>query len=588
MENHFKYALLSAMALMGAVSFTACSSADEVVDNPDYDPATNTVKAQLAISLPDYVGAGTRQDVSVVQGQTKPVFRGLRKIRLIPFAGEVATNTLGAQSPIEGKYFILADFDAFLNPDVEGQNAKVYTDLSVPVGTQSFMFYGEAQPSGGGDFADGVLNASGGFAADAGNFSLAPQNYKFELQPIYNETQVPEKATMLINLVKDIRNASSSVSNINLLAYLSAFMPSGGSSASVQAAIQDLWDKAGYLSGVEGDLFVLKKAIEDNGYAKVSSSGVVTLSENLSGYPEDINLPDGAAAIDWANPSSPKVHVSGNTGLNIIGLNNYVYPASLYYRANTKIGVSDNENVSYTYGEDKWDDIIGETNGKYRANGTVTSNTHSIALMDQIQYAVGRLDLKIKAESATLYDSEGYSVSVPSSGFPVSAVLVSEQRNVNWEFRPVGDVSYTIYDRVMNGSVAAKAGDFSGVNHTLVLETLPSTKEVHVAVEMTNNTGYAFRGKDGYVPAGGKFYLLGTLNLPDAKDPNNSGRDRVFEQDYITTVELTILEGTDGEENTVGLGAAYNVIPDLRTPELEVAFSVNLDWKPGLFFYINL
>jgi len=29
---------------------------------------------------------------------------------------------------------------------------------------------------------------------------------------------------------------------------------------------------------------------------------------------------------------------------------------------------------------------------------------------------------------------------------------------------------------------------------------------------------------------------------------------------------------------------AYNVIPDLKTPQLEVAFSVNLDWKPGLTF----
>ena len=133
----------------------------------------------------------------------------------------------------------------------------------------------------------------------------------------------------------------------------------------------------------------------------------------------------------------------------------------------------------------------------------------------------------------------------------------------------------------------AKAGDFSGVNHTLVLETSPSTKQAHVAVELTNNTGYPFRGKDGYVPVGGKFYLMGTLNLPDAKDPNNSGRDRIFEQDYITTVELTILQGTEGDENITGLGNAYNVIPDLRTPELEVAFSVNLDWKPGLYFYLN-
>lgn len=571
------------MTLMGAASFVACSSSDEVIDNPDYDPMTNTVKAQLAISLPDYVGTRTRQTEAVVQGQSKPVFRGLRNIRLIPFAGQVAANSVGSQAPIENKFFRLTDFDAFLNPNVEGQNAKVYTDLSIPVGTQSFMFYGEAQPDGD-DYANGVLNATGGYAADPSNFSLAPQNYAFELQSIYNSTETPAVATKLMELLNDVRSVSTS--SINMNAYLTTFKPTAGSSASVEAALNDLWTKAKALNISDDDKAALIRAIENKNYATVSG-GKVTLASDLQGYPASIGLPDGAAAIDWDSKSTPTIHVAGNTGLSIIALSNYVYPASLYYRANTQIGVSDASNVSYTYGGDKWADIMGSAS-QYTKNGTVTANTHSIALMDQIQYAVGRLDLKIKAAAGTLYDGEGNPVTVPTAGFPVSAVLVSDQRNVNWEFRPVGDVSYTIYDNVMNGTLAAKAGDFSGVNHTLVLETSPNTKQVHVAVELTNNTSWAFKGRDGYVPAGGKFYLLGTLNLPDAKDPNNSGRDRIFEQDYITTVELTILDGTSGGDNDEGLGSAYNVIPDLRTPELEVAFSVNLDWKPGLLFNINL
>lgn len=571
------------MTLMGAASFVACSSSDEVIDNPDYDPMTNTVKAQLAISLPDYVGTRTRQTEAVVQGQSKPVFRGLRNIRLIPFAGQVAANSVGSQAPIENKFFRLADFDAFLNPDAEGQNAKVYTDLAVPVGTQSFMFYGEAQPDGD-DYANGVLNATGGYAADPSNFSLAPQNYAFELQSIYNSTETPAVATKLMELLNDVRSVSTS--SINMNAYLTTFKPTAGSSASVEAALNDLWTKAKALNISDDDKAALIRAIENKNYATVSG-GKVTLASDLQGYPASIGLPDGAAAIDWDSKSTPTIHVAGNTGLSIIALSNYVYPASLYYRANTQIGVSDASNVSYTYGTDKWADIMGSAS-QYTKNGTVTANTHSIALMDQIQYAVGRLDLKIKAAAGTLYDGEGNPVTVPTAGFPVSAVLVSDQRNVNWEFRPVGDVSYTIYDNVMNGTLAAKAGDFSGINHTLVLETSPNTKQVHVAVELTNNTSWAFKGRDGYVPAGGKFYLLGTLNLPDAKDPNNSGRDRIFEQDYITTVELTILDGTSGGDNDEGLGSAYNVIPDLRTPELEVAFSVNLDWRPGLLFNINL
>ena len=51
MKKMFKYASLGAIALVGAVSFSACSSSDEIVDNPDYNPVDNTVKTQIAFSL---------------------------------------------------------------------------------------------------------------------------------------------------------------------------------------------------------------------------------------------------------------------------------------------------------------------------------------------------------------------------------------------------------------------------------------------------------------------------------------------------------------------------------------------------------
>ena len=50
MKKCFVYALFSAIAFMGAASFAGCSSSDEVINNPDFDPETNTVKTQLAIS----------------------------------------------------------------------------------------------------------------------------------------------------------------------------------------------------------------------------------------------------------------------------------------------------------------------------------------------------------------------------------------------------------------------------------------------------------------------------------------------------------------------------------------------------------
>lgn len=37
-------------------------------------------------------------------------------------------------------------------------------------------------------------------------------------------------------------------------------------------------------------------------------------------------------------------------------------------------------------------------------------------------------------------------------------------------------------------------------------------EKVNFALEFTNNSGQAFYGKDGLVPVGGKFYLVGQLN----------------------------------------------------------------------------
>ena len=148
----------------------------------------------------------------------------------------------------------------------------------------------------------------------------------------------------------------------------------------------------------------------------------------------------------------------------------------------------------------------------------------------------------------------------------------------------------------MNGTVAAKGNEAVGINHTLVLETAETTTQVNVAVELTNNSGTAFKGKDGIVPKGGKFYLVGVLDLnapSGVTHPTAGNRSKIFEQDYTTTATFTIVQGVSAATptpgtNNKGLGAAYNVLPDLAISQLEVAFSVDLTWKPGISFAVDL
>ena len=583
MKKFYEFALMSAIALAGTTAFTACSSEDEVINNPNYDPVGNTVKTQLAISLSENVhSTDTRMTTAIVQGQTTPVFRGIQDIKLIPYEAFVPSTNPNVR-PLQDKVYTLANLTAFDNGGKH--NAKVYNDLAIPVGTGAFMLYGQAVKTEN-KFDNGSI-------IGPTEYVQSTANYTFALEPIYPSGAINERAVALLNYVKGIRAVASSVTNHTLHAYLIAFQPTAGSSASIEASVQHLWNRARVITDdAEGVAAVKAAIIAQSGttYATINNDDnkVTLVNEKTMGYPANLNLPDGAASIDWSG-AEPQIVTAGREGMYVSPLSSYTYPAALYYRANTAIGTSNTDKVSDQFNGLTWQTILDGT--YYSWGQKVTGNTRSIALQNQIQYAVGRLDLQVKAADKTLYDAKGEAVTVNDAGFPISAVLIGHQKNVNFQFAPIAtSPEYTIYDKVLNGNVAATAETPTGINHTLVLETAEDTKQVNVAVEMTNNTGQDFAGKDGIVPAGGKFYLVGVLNLDktDEITQNPNERKKIFEQDYITKALFTITQGTLGESNSNGLGAAYNVIPDLKTPQLEVAFSVNLEWQAGITFTKDL
>lgn len=607
MKKNFKYAFMSAIAFAGAVGFSACQSSDEIVDNPDYNPETNTVKAEFAISLPNYVGksAKTRQEAGVAQVGTSPTFRGITDAYLIPYDALITTTNTD-KAAFNSTVFDITPFNNFSETnDQAAQNAKVYTTLDIAVGTKAFMFFGKAieqtltypdgvttddQKAVYNKFYYGFLNAP-----TEATYKGAANGIGFSLQSIYSgDIADDEKAAAILAYIQRIRAARTYVNtDATLNAYLENFKPIAGSSASVQAAVQTLWDFAKGSQDVAGKTAV-QNAIttyETTAYASIDADDKVTLThDNLTGFPANLNLPDGAVAINWlASNGTPAWATQAFGATNIPSLDNYVYPASLYYRANTPIGVSATKNQSKNYGSLTWFDT--DFRALYTWNAAVDASTRSIALENQINYAVGRLDLQIKADGdeGNLYDRNGDAVVIPTAGFPVSAVLVGSQNNVDYKFEPTSSTGgYTIYDKIMNNStMAAKDQVYSAVNHTLVLETSTAATEIYVAVELTNNSGTPFAGADGTVPVNGKFYLIGKLILSEA-DPTTPARTKIFEQDYITEAKLTITHGTAGSENTTGLGSAYNVIPDLKDAELEVAFSVDLTWIPGLKFDVEI
>ena len=181
-----------------------------------------------------------------------------------------------------------------------------------------------------------------------------------------------------------------------------------------------------------------------------------------------------------------------------------------------------------------------------------------------------------------------------SDGFPITAILVGNQRVANWEFKPNDATStatqYTVYDKTMPANMIASTSG-SPVNHTLLLET-PASSPVNIVVEFTNNSGNVFRGHNNeLIPAGAKFYMVATLNPTATSGVTQPSKDaninQVFLQDYTTVANLTI-NTNDATDHNKGLGAAYNVIPDLRTPALSIGLSVDLTWQSGLTFNVDM
>lgn len=620
MKKMFKYASLGAIALVGAVSFSACSSSDEIVDNPNYNPADNTVKTQFTISLPQNVVKGTRQSAATVQNdQTVASFRGFDNMVLIPYAsvsnndvtGDRLTATSITLKPASGSDNTLPAGTSGLD-DTNNNNSYVYSDVSIPLGTSGFLFYGKAVDGSGGNFVNGILTASPeGLTGEKTGFGFA-------LNPIKS---ADGNATALLDYINSIAAAApeapakawytsvESGGNAGLFGLYKNFVTlKAGSSTSVQAALEDLYESL--KNNTDPASQAVRTAILGSGEnimaeydGNKAENQRLTLKTAVAGYPTDINLPDGAVGLTWSN-ATPAVaswlnDISAwSTGsTTVTALDKYVYPASLYYRADSPVKVSNSKQSSNYSSKSGWDAIITELYD----GSSVGSSTQSVALVEQIQYAVAQLESHVKIAATTLKDRKGDDIKIGTDAtddgtFKLTGILIGGQKNVDWQFRPTtatGASIYTIYDKDIPSASDANVLSLTSsdaTNYTLALEN--GTDPVYVALEFENNAK-DFMGKDGLIAKGTKFYLVAQLNPANGTSPSSGTLTQVFKQDYRTIVNFTIRQNVAPQSGdpTVypdGLGAAYNVIPDLRTPKMELGLSVDLTWQTGLRFDIEL
>lgn len=541
MRNSKHFALGAATLLLSTAGFTACSSEDTFTGGYSGE----SVKTQFAINIPVANSVNGRLSQDIVQGQNQPVFRGMDNIKLIPFTQQPGEGLTGND---------VIGLGAILNDELaEGTNAKVYYDVEIGQGVSHFLFYGEAKGSG-----DAKTNG----ALDA-NVTNVVNDITFKLKPISESAASDAQIATLTNALTSVatangggvewKNSTSDLKNF----YNSLIRLKAGSANSIKLALQDL--KAGIETATATGETDLKSAIQ------TAINRAVASIENCD-YPRNCSLPDGAVQVAWNSGENKfeAVNATNVGSLSYTSLNKFVYPSSLYYTVNTNIKTSDTPLASQYTGS--WDYCI---NTLYQNGGdAVGKYTSSVALVKPIQYAVARLDVSARFNAETVKDNLQEDVTVSAEkGITLDGILVGGQKNLKWDFATAVDgTEYTIYDASITSTKLGSTNTGTIIAQSLALQSGTGTT-VNFALELTNNTGAAFTGVDGIVPNGGRFYLVGKL-VPEAGTADNL----VFKQDYTTTAKV----------NITSLAHAYNCIPDLKNPKLELGLSVDLNWQAGL------
>ncbi len=326
---------------------------------------------------------------------------------------------------------------------------------------------------------------------------------------------------------------------------------------------------------------------------------------------------------------------------------NYMYPPELCYFGNSSIRITDDEHITSDYpdGADKWYQNgsweakkTGTDSKAWTADGHVLSSTRSVAMKDNINYGTALLKTTVKFGTNILKDNNAAiqlarkgsreadnEINVASSGlFELTGILVGgQEQTVGWNYLAKAGSSSTfncmVYDRdIPSTAIPVYSAELQASTpcYTLVWDNWAEAnkdgkqRDVHIALEFKNNSGIDFWGEKNLIRKGGTFYITGKLDpdaglstddrsagitwpstdysattaavpYPYALPPYEAGgttiqQRRVFIQDYMTTANFVLNENS--------LKHALVTVPDLRSTQISLGLSVDLNWSTGMSF----
>ena len=557
------------VTMLMALCMLSCSTDDITTPSGRKGP-------RLAFNVSTSNGKTTRMSELITQRSGN--YRDIQDLRLIPFGSQVITSDM---HPLSEPLTQMTQYKDEAHPEF----IYYYDNGSqeIPDGTSSFLCYCKAQPTAGyeGGFKNGSLTTTlDGGSIDWNDENTKASDIKFNPDPIVPQVTTNTKATALAEYLTGIANAT----------------PDGGISWSTfsQSEAQGLSESLTPLrslfrqfvneghpiagSSVYAEKYVnnLKTEIEKLGDSDMKTAILSAIgTPSLGTYPTSINLPEGAAVVQWnAKTKVFTAQAESSTTANVNSLNRFVYPPELYYYANSGIKTSP-ENLFDELKNSSWEEVLERFD---KGLGTVDGSVNSIAINDPLAYAVGCLQLGFYVPSTTLSDAKGTAVPLTSgtgddvvSHFPLTSLLVSSQHPQDYKFEPVDGTSdeYIVYDKelpsIILGSAKEQTPADNQFTNTLVLQTKDGAP-VRFAMEFTNNSGVDFQGINGTVFNGTKFYLVGQIKVPI--DQEQDFQKRVFTKNHLTKGVITISS----------LKEAYTYLPDLLDPRLEVGIQLVPDW----------
>lgn len=534
------------------------------------------VQVELAYTFSSSAaGNQTRQsDLVVTSDDTNP--RMPQYMRLIPLINN---------NPV------FADISWNDPVDKDNPRSRFYHSryCNLALGVNGFLVYGNVvklSPTDG--ISTNMYNGSliEKFPSVFNDITDIQEGISFELDPIYKSTDysngIPAGAQALADCLTAIatKNDFNNSMDGTVKGFFNLFTNDGkhipGSAVNVRKWIET------FRTSISSNLNPSNPSILDA--VNTEAGDQLTAIASLT-YPRDIHLPDGAAVLRWnTNTNKFEPQINTTTMENINSIARFAYPAPLYYYVASAIRTSEEKVDFQTIYNDEattaWSKVLEDT--KFNKT-SVSANTKAVALTNPVQYAVAQLKVKIKAYTSTLKDAANQDVSVTSTQFPLKGIIVCDQRPVDYKFVPkeveqgaVSDAEVLfIYDNQVKTNCYLNPqsdGTWAEGCNTLVLQSLKG-EDVNIILEFENNSGSQFTCIDGIVYPDTRFYLIGrveasTYNYPDpnAHDENNS---QVFTKDYITTVNMTVNS----------LAKAYNVPPNLLSPNLEIGVETTPQWE---------